>query len=213
MPRIAAILIYPIEGCRGVRVKSCGLSARGLDGDRKWKVMTGDGAALSEDEVRTLGRVWVELKGMQLWVTAAGMDRLILSTGDGAWFSKLLARPVSCVQDDASSRPLLATTTASLAALNQQLSKSVTVEVFRPNLVIEGTDAFAEETWGSVTVGGVQCAVAANPHTLRPKFGVLLTPDLTGRASVQMRPGQGLDVALKSPRVEGARSDQGGSGS
>ena len=199
MPRIAAILIYPVEGCRGVRVKSCGLSARGLDGDRRWKVTTAAGAALGAEEERTLGKVWIEQKGAELWATAAGMDRLLLNTDAGAWFSKLLSRPMTCVQlaDDATSGPLLATTTASLAALNQLLPKSVTIEAFRPNLVVEGTDPFAEESWSAVKVGGAQCSVAPNPHTLRPQFGIRLTAQLAGTASVQLRAGQGLDVALR----------------
>ena len=205
MPRIAAILIYPVEGCRGVRVKGCHLTSRGLDGDRRWKVTAEDGGKFSADEERALGKVWVEQKGTELWASAAGLDRLLLVPAAldsaGAWFSRLLSRPARCVhlEDAESSGPMIATTTASLAALNQLLAKSVTVDVFRPNFVLEGTDPFAEETWSSVSVGGVRCAVAPNPHCLRPQFGITLVAALTGAASVQLRAGQGLDVALKEP--------------
>lgn len=205
MPRIAAILIYPVEGCRGVRTKGCGLTSRGLDGDRRWKVTAEDGAPFSEEQQRVLGKVWVEQKGGELWASAAGLDRLLLVPAAledaGAWFSRLLTRPARCshLDEAQSSGPMIATTTASLAALNQQLEKSVTVDVFRPNFVIEGTDPFAEETWATVSVGGVRCAVAPNPHTLRPQFGITLAAALTGAASVQLRAGQGLDVALKEP--------------
>lgn len=197
MPRIAAILIYPVEGCRGIRVKSCGLSARGLEGDRLWTVAIDGGDALSAEAERILGKVWIEQKGPELWATAAGMDRLLLSAAEApAWFTRLLARPMGCVEQ-AHSGPLVATTTASLAALNQQLAQSVTLEAFRPNLVIEGTDPFVEETWGSVKVGGVQCAVSANPHSLRPQFGIRLTPELTGSTAVQLRAGQGIDALVR----------------
>lgn len=205
MPRIAALLIYPVEGCRAVRVKSCGLSARGLDGDRRWRVNAEDGEALGAEQAHTLGRVWVEQKGAELWASAPGADRLLLDPAAvdaaGAWFTRLLSRPVRCVRlaDGQSAGPLLATTTASLAALNQTLAKSVTVDLFHPNLVLEGTDPFAEDRWATVQVGGVRCAVAAHPHTLRPHFGVTLTPALTGAATVQLRAGQGLDVGLREP--------------
>lgn len=203
MPRIAAILLYPVAGCRAVRVKSCGLTALGLDADRRWKVDTVDGAPLGADEQRTLAGVWVEPKGAELWVSAAGLERLMLTAsapdGASAWFTRLLGRPVRCVHlaDDEPSGPMLATTTASLAALNQQLPKSVTVEAFRPNFVVEGTDPFAEETWTALKVGGARCTVAPSPHALRPFFGVTLTPELTGAASVQLRAGQGLDVTVR----------------
>jgi uncharacterized protein len=206
MPRIAAILLYPVEGCRAVRVKSCVLSARGLDGDRRWKVVPADGIPMAPEAGRTLAGVWVEQKGSELWVSAAGMDRLSLDdaaiASASAWFTKLLGTPVSCVHlgADESSGPLLATTTASLAALNQTLEKSVTVDAFRPNFVLEGADPFAEESWGAVKVGGVRCTVAPNAHTLRATFGITLTPELSGAAAVQLRAGQGLDVTAREAK-------------
>jgi uncharacterized protein len=205
MPRIAAILIYPVEGCRGVRVKGCALTSRGLDGDRRWKVIAEDGAPFTGDQARVLGKVWVEQTGSQLWASAAGLDRLLLvpeaCEGAGAWFSRLLSRPVRATRLAHAdfSGPMVATTTASLAALNQQLPKSVTVDVFRPNFVLEGTDPFVEDTWTAVSVGGVRCAVAPNPHSLRPQFGITLEPALAGAASVQLRAGQSLEIASQEP--------------
>lgn len=195
MPRIAAILIYPVGGCRGVRVKSCGLSARGLEGDRRWKLIEADGAPVAQEPA--LARVWVEQKGPALWLVAAGMDRLPLADESlaGAWCSKLLGRPVRCLQDDGPA-PLLATTTASLAALNQALPQSVGVELFGPNLVLEGTDPFAEDGWAAVKVGGVRFLASPHPHRLRTPFGVTLTPQLAGAAPASLRAGQGLDVEL-----------------
>lgn len=59
--------------------------------------------------------------------------------------------------------PLLLTSTASLNELNQRLLKkgidAVSMNRFRPNLVVEGDDPltpFAEDGWASLTIGGLR---------------------------------------------------------
>ena len=49
--------------------------------------------------------------------------------------------------------PLLLTTMTSLQSLNDHLDEPVPMARFRPNLVIDGTTPFAEETWRTVTIG------------------------------------------------------------
>jgi len=49
--------------------------------------------------------------------------------------------------------PILVTTTASLEELNSRISKPVPMNRFRPNLVIDGTDPYAEDTWKYIQVG------------------------------------------------------------
>lgn len=49
--------------------------------------------------------------------------------------------------------PLLVTLTASLDDLNSRLAKPVSMNRFRPNLVIEGASAWAEDTWRRLRVG------------------------------------------------------------
>ncbi|MBV7434396.1 MOSC domain-containing protein [Cardiobacteriaceae bacterium TAE3-ERU3] len=57
----------------------------------------------------------------------------------------------------ADNAPYLLTTTASLAALNQELEKPVTMTHFRPNLVIDGDlEPWIEEQWRDVRIGDVQ---------------------------------------------------------
>jgi hypothetical protein len=97
-----------------------------------------------------------------------------------AWLSVRLQRPVRLVwQDDESHRPirpelggrpedansladaapLLLTTDASLARLNQWLAEGGTEPIgqdrFRPNVVLDGDAPFAEDEWSLVTIGGV----------------------------------------------------------
>jgi uncharacterized protein YcbX len=50
--------------------------------------------------------------------------------------------------------PLLLTTQASLDRLNGELEAPVPMERFRPNLVVTGSEPFAEETWQQITIGG-----------------------------------------------------------
>ncbi|MFC7897627.1 MOSC domain-containing protein [Streptomyces sp. NPDC057381] len=63
--------------------------------------------------------------------------------------------------------PLLLTTTASLEALNALIARGehaeegpLPMDRFRPNVVVSGTEAWAEDGWSRVTVGDVDFRVA-----------------------------------------------------
>lgn len=72
--------------------------------------------------------------------------------------------------------PFLVTLTASLDDLNRRLTKPITMDRFRANLVIDGAPAWAEDTWRRLRVGGVTlrivkaCSRCAIP-TLDPLTG------------------------------------------
>jgi uncharacterized protein len=51
---------------------------------------------------------------------------------------------------------VLAIGEASLAALNERLAAHVPMDRFRPNVVLSGCEAFAEDTWTQVALGAVQ---------------------------------------------------------
>lgn len=55
--------------------------------------------------------------------------------------------------------PLLLTSESSLHDLNSRLDVPIGMERFRPNVVVQGSESFAEDTWAKVTLGGVPCAV------------------------------------------------------
>lgn len=55
--------------------------------------------------------------------------------------------------------PLLVMTQASLDLLNQKLAEPVTINRFRPNLVIAGSAAHEEDGWRRVRIGEVELAV------------------------------------------------------
>lgn len=55
--------------------------------------------------------------------------------------------------------PLLITTTASLDALNARMEQPLPMDRFRPNLVIDGAEAWQEDTWRMLRMGGVELEV------------------------------------------------------
>lgn len=55
--------------------------------------------------------------------------------------------------------PLLVLTQAALDLLNSKLPSPLTMERFRPNLVITGTAPHAEDTWDKIQIGSVQLAI------------------------------------------------------
>ncbi len=60
--------------------------------------------------------------------------------------------PVSFVDGN----PFLVASEASVADLNRRLEKPVSGLNFRPNLVLSGCEAFAEDTWDSISVGSTR---------------------------------------------------------
>lgn len=71
-----------------------------------------------------------------------------------------LARPGDVVSL-ADGFPLLLTTTASLGDLNRRLSNPVPMARFRPNLVLDGADAWAEDSWHRLAAGPVTLRLAS----------------------------------------------------
>ncbi|SFR83344.1 hypothetical protein SAMN05428970_2786 [Agromyces sp. CF514] len=115
----------------------------------------------------------------------------------------------------ADAAPLLLTTEASLAALNawtDEGAPELDMLRFRPNLVVDGDEPFAEDEWGFVTIGDVRFRVTGgcdrcmmtgiDPYTLqrgfepirtlskfrrrdgKTWFGVLLVPQNRGGVAV-----------------------------
>ena len=56
--------------------------------------------------------------------------------------------------------PFLLISEASLEDLNKRLEEPVSMDRFRPNLVVSGVDAYTEDTWESIQIGEVTLKVA-----------------------------------------------------
>lgn len=55
--------------------------------------------------------------------------------------------------------PLLLTSESSLSDLNSRLEVPIGMERFRPNVVVRGSESFAEDIWAALTLGSVPCAL------------------------------------------------------
>jgi uncharacterized protein YcbX len=56
--------------------------------------------------------------------------------------------------------PVLLISEASLAQLSARLNRPVAMSRFRPNIVVSGCEAFAEDSWNSIQINGVDFRVA-----------------------------------------------------
>lgn len=150
-----------------------------------------DGLRLHAPEMEPL---WVgipkheaEAEPVQIW-----KDTVPAVPADAAahmWFSDYLdtdchlvfmpdttRRPVDAdyaVGDDvvsfADGYPILLASGSSLAALNDRLDAPVPMSRFRPNLVVSGTPAFAEDGWTEVQIGAVRF------HAVKPCARCMVT--------------------------------------
>lgn len=117
------------------------------------------------------------LRGVTIWKDSLRVP----DAGDeaGAWVSEFVGKPTRLVQvpqerarmtaagygkdDDrvafADGFPLLLIGQASLEDLSSRVGRPLEMLRFRPNLVIEGSDAFAEDGWKRVRIGDIEFRV------------------------------------------------------
>lgn len=82
---------------------------------------------------------------------------LVYSSKDSPRFSQKAERKVSF----ADAYPLLLISEASVAELNKRCPRRNQVGQFRPNVVIKGAEAFAEDSWQRIRIGEVEFIVSA----------------------------------------------------
>jgi uncharacterized protein YcbX len=155
-----------------------------------------------------------ELRGVTLW-----RDTLrVPDAGDAAaaWVSDFIGKPTRLVHiplerarstesgygldDDqvafADGYPLLMIGQASLDDLSQRIGRPMEMLRFRPNLVIEGSDAFAEDGWKRLRIGDVEF------RAVKPCSRCILTtidPN-TGERSADREPFATLETYRKTEK-------------
>lgn len=116
---------------------------------------------------------------LQVTVWRDRCSAALMDEAAGRWFTRYLGEPVSLVYVDARMQrpveptyarpedrvgfadgyPLLLLSQASMEELNRRLPRPITLEHFRPNLVVEGCEPFAEDSWKRLRVGQVELEV------------------------------------------------------
>jgi uncharacterized protein YcbX len=143
------------------------------------------------------------------------------------WFSDFAGRPLRLVRFDPEQRrlsnrrwsgdvealnafsdafPLLVASTASLAELNRRLAArgtpAVTMERFRPNLVLDGLDAHGEDFVDELTLESPQGPVTLKLVKPCSRCTIPNVDPLTGEAGTE--PGDTLAGYRADPRLDGA---------
>ncbi len=141
--RIARLLVYPVKSCAGVELEEARLCDTGLEFDRGWMVVDGDGEFLSQRELPRMVLIAPQVAAGQLLLRAPGMPLLRVAPestprplhvqvwndairahdmGDAAarWLGEFLGRELRLVRFDPIVRRLSNLHwTGGLAALNQ----------------------------------------------------------------------------------------------
>ena len=144
-----------------------GLGAR-IVADGVLQVSADDHATLTVPVPSGSERLTVTVWGDQVHAADAGSEA-------AGWFSTVLGVPCRLVYMDAAARrpvdpkyglvdadvsfadtmPLLLASEASLADLNRRLPEAITMDRFRPNVVVDGRQPWAEDRWGRLRIGDV----------------------------------------------------------
>jgi uncharacterized protein YcbX len=182
-----------------------------------------------------------EFRSVSVW--ADNTEGLAAGAEADGWLEDLLGRPCSLLYmptithrqvslsygrpgdrvSFADGYPLLLTSEASLAELNGRLDTAVPMDRFRPNLVIEGSEPFAEDGWARIRIGKTvfrvvkpcaRCVVTATDQrtgargteplrtlaTFRQADGkVLFGENLIHDGPGPVRPGDRVDVLERRP--------------
>jgi uncharacterized protein len=67
---LSALHIYPVKGLKGIELESAACTDRGLEHDRRWMVVDGNGDFLSQREVPKMATIWTDIAGGSLVLSA-----------------------------------------------------------------------------------------------------------------------------------------------
>lgn len=199
--RITDLYIYPVKGCRGIRLDQSDVTLRGLEYDRTMMVVDPDGQFITQRENTALARLvvlpddngvtfrmdghpelvigWDEFAQgantpVRVWKNELGVSSAPNKTD--AWFAAALGQPARLVLQRehhiretkqerapggivsfADGYPFLIASASSLDDLNAKIvargGEPVTMDRFRPNIVVDGLEPWAEDQIGELSFG------------------------------------------------------------
>jgi uncharacterized protein YcbX len=158
LPRVMSLRRYPVKSMTGERVTSLDLDERGAVGDRVWSVRTAaDKIGSGKNSHR-----FASIEGL-LELRAEELDgRVVVTFPDGTTcftddedaavrLSRQLAQPVTFARETSVSHyddgPVSLIGMPSVAALSAEWQADVDPSRFRPNVVLDTSGPFVEDTW------------------------------------------------------------------
>ena len=158
--RLAGIRRYPVKSLTGEELDHVDVETRGLAGDRLWSLRDPDGKLGSGKSSSRFRR----MEGLLDLVARYDGDVPVIELPDGRAvrgddpavheaMSSYVGRPVTLEREGAVSHfddgPVHLVTTSSLATLARHHGQQVDVRRFRPNLLLDTSDAdgFVEQGW------------------------------------------------------------------
>ncbi|MCX7096676.1 MAG: MOSC domain-containing protein [Methylococcales bacterium] len=199
-PVLGAITVYPVKSLAGINVSCWPVTKTGLQYDRKWMLVDGDGQFLSQRQLPKMALIKTALTDTHLVLAAPAMPDLLVplvppaasdlisctiwhdqcgalgvSIEADQWLGQFLQHDCRLVyQADDNNRkvdplysvdadrtafsdgfPFLLIADNSLALLNQQMQLNLSMARFRPNLVVSGCPAYAEDSWREINIGAI----------------------------------------------------------
>ncbi|XP_075100639.1 uncharacterized protein LOC107802513 isoform X2 [Nicotiana tabacum] len=157
--QVKSIFIYPVKSCRGISVSEAALSST---------VIKAPGMDVLKVPLVEPSEV---ANGVSVWEWSGSA----LDEGDEAskWFSNYLGKPSRLVRFNEVSEsrptdpnyapgykikfndvyPFLLISQKSLDTLNEQLKEPVSINRFRPNILVDGSEPFCEDLWKDIKIG------------------------------------------------------------
>lgn len=186
LPEVKSLHVYPVKAARGSAVTTAEVEPWGLAGDRRWAVLDEQDRRLSAATCPAIMTVTAtgEADG-RLRLTAPDAAPLVVTPSASAdgWLSRVLQRPARLtyladptqrpvpaedgglpgeVRSFAWAGPLHLTSAASLRRLDDWIAgEPLDMVRFRPNVVVDLDEPFAEDGWESVRLGDVDFRVSA----------------------------------------------------
>ena len=196
--KLVELYRYPIKSAAAQSISQAQLGPLGLEGDRQMVLASPDGRFVTARGCPRLARIhWVdsvlEYGGRRSpAVTFSGDDQAVsiwkrtqsgvaASVAVNDWLSEVLEQPVTLLQLPSNesqhygdSQPVMVLFRETAQRIERALGRPFSALQLRPNLVIDGGEAFTEKAWTTLQIGSVTLA-AVEPCT-RCKM-INLAPD------------------------------------
>ena len=169
---ILAIKIYPIKSFRGISLTSALAMNAGFEFDRRWMLIDENNRFISQREFPILAQFITKIENNQLSVSYKGSIvsfdtdlTMVREFSAKVWDDEALVQEINLDVSDwfsdipvslADGYPYLIIGDKSLEFLNSKLEKPVTMNQFRPNIVIKTEYPHQEDDLEIITIGDVK---------------------------------------------------------